>query len=432
MRKTAVFLILVTFCICLSGCYDAKEVDDLAYVIALGLDKGKTNSLRITFQIAVPKNLGSGGSDSQQSSGQGGGNNSYDLITIEAPAINPSFDMLNAFISRDLILSHTKAVVISEELAKEGILPYVREMIRNREFRRKLNFLVSRTSAEEYLKSVKPKLEINPAKYYDLNDASGNYTGTIPSSTLLKMYERMLCTGRQPAAILASVNRYGTDKPFDTKQSTFKNKNRDIPFEGDFFAGDIPKNSELGAEIMGTAVFDGSRLVGELDGETTYYYLLGSSEYIRAVWTFKDPLHKNEEVAITISKNRKTNVKVKIVNQIPIINVSLNLEGDILAIHSGQDYENPQRIKILESYITEYIKNRFTQTFNILAKKYKSDIFGFGRNARLLFTTLKDWEEFNWKRKFSDARLNLKINFHIRRAGLILKSDPPVSSQGKE
>lgn len=431
MKKIIIFLTLIIFCTSLSGCYDAREVDELAYVLAIGLDKGKTNFLRITFQIAIPKNMG-GGSEGQKSSGENGKNNSFDIITIEAPGINPSFDMLNAFVSRDLILSHTKSVIISEELAREGVMPYVREMIRNREFRRKMNFVISRTSAEEYLKNVNPTLEINPAKYYDLNSSAGSYTGISPSLTLLKMYERMMSTDRQPAALLASVNKFGTDKPIDTSQSTFKDKNRNIPFEADFYAGDIPKNSQIHAEIMGTAVFDGSKFVGELDGESTYYYLIGCNEFNRAVWTFKDPLHDNEKIALTVLISRRTKTKVNIVNEIPIINVSIGLEGDLISITSGENYENPEKMKKLEDYIKQYVKNHFTDTFNILSRKYKSDIYGFGKNARILFPTWKSWEEFNWKEKFSEAQLNVKVDFHIRRAGLILKSNPAVSSQGKE
>lgn len=428
MKKVIILLILITFCVSLTACYDAREVDDLAYVIAIGLDKGKNSSLKITFQIAIPKNLGGGGDGSQGGGSQGGKSSAFENITIEAPAINPSFDMVNAFVGRDLLLSHTKAVIVSEELAKEGILHLVREMIRNREFRRKMTFVVSRTTAEEYIRSINPALEINPAKYYDLHYNSGRYTGTSPYLTLLNMYNRMMSADRQPAAILASVNKSG----LESNKSTAENKNRNTPFEADFYSGDIPKKSSLPAEIMGTAVFDGSKFVGELDGESTYHYLLGCNEYGRAVWTFNDPLHSNQKINLTVIKNRDTQVRVKILNGIPNINVSIDLEGDIISIHSGENYEDPEKLKVLENYVNQHIKNGFINTFNILSKKYKSDIYGFGRSAKVLFPTWKSWENFNWEKRFSQSNMNVKVNFHIRRGGLIIKSHPAVSSEGKE
>ena len=51
------FLIICTFS--LTGCYNKKELDNLAYVIALGADVGSGDELNITYQIAVPLKISS-------------------------------------------------------------------------------------------------------------------------------------------------------------------------------------------------------------------------------------------------------------------------------------------------------------------------------------------------------------------------------------
>jgi len=59
-RIFAFILIVILQCIILTGCFDKREPDDMAYPIALGFDKGSTNELRMTMQIAVPTNIAGG------------------------------------------------------------------------------------------------------------------------------------------------------------------------------------------------------------------------------------------------------------------------------------------------------------------------------------------------------------------------------------
>lgn len=62
MKLLKIFIIcLLPFLI--TGCYDRKELDDLAYAIALGIDKGEEENLNITYQIAIPLKIS--GTDSK-------------------------------------------------------------------------------------------------------------------------------------------------------------------------------------------------------------------------------------------------------------------------------------------------------------------------------------------------------------------------------
>lgn len=54
--KLKTLLILVMLIVCaftLSGCYNSEGLEALAYVVALGIDKGENNKLRLTLQIAT-------------------------------------------------------------------------------------------------------------------------------------------------------------------------------------------------------------------------------------------------------------------------------------------------------------------------------------------------------------------------------------------
>jgi hypothetical protein len=51
MRRLAVLLMLALIAAALSGCYDARELDDISRVIAIGIDRGVSDAWRVTVQV---------------------------------------------------------------------------------------------------------------------------------------------------------------------------------------------------------------------------------------------------------------------------------------------------------------------------------------------------------------------------------------------
>lgn len=291
MKKYKVLIVVMFIllqCTMLTGCYDKRELDDMAYPVALGFDKGKANELRMTLQLAVPISIGGG----SEGGGGGEGDKSVSVVTVDTPTIFSGLNMLNTFVSKQINLSHVKVIVFSDELAKEGISRYMHAMIRNREFRPNAHVIVSRGSAEKFINAVKPKLETNPAKYYEQLLNAYRYTGFTTDSQLADFYHNSESIDIQPVAVLAGINKFKYSDDFDISGSTYKEKGRDIPLEGDFKAGDLPKTGDLKIEIMGLAVFDGAKMVGEIDGEDTTYHLMLMNKFNSSSITIPDPLEK--------------------------------------------------------------------------------------------------------------------------------------------
>ena len=69
VRKVFVIIILVILLILsTSSYYGIKGIDNLAYVVAIGLDVGDTEKLKLSLQISVPNNGGGDSGSSSQSS----------------------------------------------------------------------------------------------------------------------------------------------------------------------------------------------------------------------------------------------------------------------------------------------------------------------------------------------------------------------------
>ncbi len=55
IRHFIVLLLLPLMLFSLTGCYDARGVETLSYAVAIGIDKGNSNLLRLSLQFASPR-----------------------------------------------------------------------------------------------------------------------------------------------------------------------------------------------------------------------------------------------------------------------------------------------------------------------------------------------------------------------------------------
>lgn len=239
-KRTLIVLISFIMCLSMTGCFDKREVDDLVNPIAIGFDKGQGRSIKMTLQIAIPTKVAGGG----EGGGGGGGKESVSYTTVEAPSIYSGLNMINSYVSKQLNMSQIKVLVFSEELAREGVEKYINALMRGREFRPNSYVLVARGSgnaAERYLRAVEPELESNPAKYYEMVLSAYSYTGFSANTSLMNFYKNMVNEASQPLAVLADISKFEKSDDINTDNSTYREKGRDLPLEGDFKAGDMPK-----------------------------------------------------------------------------------------------------------------------------------------------------------------------------------------------
>lgn len=197
LKKFFVLLIILTISLfSLSGCYDIKNIDDLAYVIALGIDVGSKNDLKLTFQIAKPTKSGAESSESS------GGDSGFIINTVECSSIDSGFNLINSFASKEINLSHCRIIVISEELAEKDISEYIYTLMNKVQIRPSTNVIVSKCSAEYYLRQSKPSLDKIAAKYYDITNTAKEYTGYTDDVTLNQFFSSLRDNRSEPYAIL--------------------------------------------------------------------------------------------------------------------------------------------------------------------------------------------------------------------------------------
>ena len=184
-----------------TGCSSSRGIEDKAYAIALGIDTSDTHDVKISIQFAVLNSSES----SSSSSGSSSSDNST-ILSVDCSSIDSGISLINSYISKQVNLSHCKAVIISEEYSSSGISDVIYTLMNNIELRPDCSIIISKCDAYDFLENSKPVFESNPAEYFEQNFNSSEYTGYLNNVTLADFYYNILNTSSNASAILAGIN----------------------------------------------------------------------------------------------------------------------------------------------------------------------------------------------------------------------------------
>lgn len=411
MAKKIIVLVIALLPMFLTACYDREEIDNITYIIALGIDKGKKENLRLTMQYFTINEKSEGNV----------GNEETTSICIEASSIINAVNMVNNSIDRKLSFSHTKLIVISEELARTGNLKTILKPIENsREFRPNIYMAVSKQSAEKYLKTIEKLKKSNIARYYRLMFSSYEYSGYYMASPKDDFYYKLCDNDVGAYAPYIAVNELEKDEDIEKLIDAKEGSKKDVVRNGDFLAGDIPeKGKETKVQIMGIAVFNKDKMVGVMEGEEVTHFLMVIDEFKRSIYTIKDPIKKNNNINISLHKNNNPNIHVSFKDGKPKIRVDISLSGEYVYFESDVNYNNREKNAILVNYIQTAMATRTKELLNKTAREYKSDICLFAKQARKKYLTWQEWEKYNWRKKYEDAEFDVNVDVKIKMRGMI-------------
>ena len=180
--RIIITIIVVVLTTLLTGC-TGKEPNEIAYVVALGIDSTDDDNYKITIQYANTTQISGGASES----GGKAGSEIVDNVTIEAPNIYAGVGLANNIVSKSFSMSHAKLIVFSKEMAEKGVKDMIETLVRSEEIRPDVFIAVANTTANDYLTSVNPEMEVNPAQYYQLIYQKNQLVG-IPDGQLREFF----------------------------------------------------------------------------------------------------------------------------------------------------------------------------------------------------------------------------------------------------
>ena len=407
-KYIAFALIIFVLTIFISKEIRITTIDDYAYVVAIGIDAGEENVLKVSFQIA---------STSENSSDSGGADSAATstVSTVEASSIDNALTLVNTYTSKELSLAHCKIIVISEEIANGGISDYLYTLINKMEISPKCNIIISKVDCDNFLKQASSNLEKNSTRYYEIIETTANYTGYTETITLSDFFSKMEDTFAQPYSILGSVN---TDDKTNEDASTFSNSET----EKNVKAGESNIKSKNKVEIAGIAVFNADTMVGELNAIETICHLILSNKLENCKITIPSPFDNSEKIDLSLTQKKNTKFDIKILNGSPYIKANVKVNARILTMNKDSDYLNSDNLKEIEEYANSYLESQILNYFYKTSKEFNSDILGLGKYVVSDFTTWNDWIEFDWLNNYENSFFDVNVDTNVKSGYLLLET----------
>lgn len=378
----------------LTSCYDKEEIDSITYVIALGLDEGESDKLKITMQYFT-MNEKSGGESANEETAS---------ITLEASSIMEGINLINNSVDKKLSFSHTKLIVMSEKLAKKGNLIGILKPLQNsKEFRPNVYVAVSKGEANKYLKAIEQLKKSNIARYYKSIFSSYEYSGYYFISPKDDFYYKMC--DKFVGAVVPYVA---------------VNESKDNDKSGKLLAGEMKEEGrESKVQIMGVVVFNKDKMVSVLTGEEAMHFLMTIGEFKRAIYTVEDPLSKDDMISVSLKLYSRPKIKVVTKEGGPYVYIDIKLNGEYLYFESDVNYNDKGKNAVLVNHIEKKIEAKTKKLLEKTAREFESDICLFAKNARKNFWTWQEWEKYDWSKKYRDAKFNIKVDMNIKMTGMI-------------
>jgi len=397
LLKITVYLTAVTLLMTVaSGCWSRKEIEDLAFVVAVGVDMSPSGNIQITAQFAKPEAMGS-------AEGQKSDEKPFWVATSEGNTMFEALRNLSYLSPKRPYLPHNNFYLFGEEVFREsGLKPFLDLINRNPEPRLTAHIgVVKGATAKDLIQAEFEGMPMSSRALQGIMNHLTNAWGTIPETTIREFMDRMESEGIEPIAMGAKL----------------------IPFESDFeIEGEVSREQvKATATLGGTAVFKGDYLVGWLDSFETrgLNWILGKVN--DTVVEFPQPAAEGKIASAEILRS-SGKFKVEVEDDRVRARIEVNTVGNLGGVQEPVDFiEEPELWTQFERGVETAIEDEIARTIATL-QRLGADAVGFGQY--IFRRKPKEWAKLRdrWDEIFPTIEVSINVTTHLRGTGVILKS----------
>ncbi|QDS35290.1 Ger(x)C family spore germination protein [Brevibacillus brevis] len=373
MGKSFRYFALLIFCtILLTGCWDRRELEERASVLAIAIDQDEKDEklYKMTVQIPIPIKIAG-------SSGKGGGSgaDAVKIMSVTGRTVTDASNNLQMRLNQRLFLGHTRVLALSEEIARKGIQDIMDSFRREPQIRRLLWPIVVKGKASTLLE-IKPRIE------------------PIPVVFLMGLIENGMKLGRIP----------------DQTLGDYFNQTSNLTMEPFLNYVEASKDE---VSWKGVAVFRGHKMMGILDHLQTWALIQLRNEKPGGDIVIALPKTKNGYV---VFRPHFAHKKVTIHDDFSAT-FHCELQGDIVELTEDLHISPEQFVTQMQTLIKKEMEKRSKKLLQQLQKQYNSDILKLGLALRARH--YQDyWKTHDWKEDFRDFPVRVTYTIKLRRLGM--------------
>lgn len=390
-KSTMVVLALLPL-LAVAGCWNSREIDKLAIVTAMAIDRADSGDFELAFQVVMP--------EGQPHAGGSGTEMPFTVYGIKSRTLFEGIRKASKQVPRQLFFSHVQVVVLGEKLAMAGIKEVFDFFERSHEVRLTSMLLVARGVAPDKLISTLVPLERLQASAVL---GEGKLSSKLWSETTVveidDVVRKLINTGVEPT--IGGLKLIGKDKAALEKQSLEQSR---PPYH---------------LEVSDIAMFKDDKLAGWFEGDAARGLLFVLNRIRSSIMNLScDGIP--EGVALEIIKS-KTKNEIALKDGQLRVDVTVNAEGNIGEVKCGFPLDNLEALRGLEREWADMVK-RDIQLAVHKAQQKAADVFGFGMMVQQSHPRLWKDMERQWDTIFANAEVNVTFHGIIRRTGMRGKS----------
>lgn len=368
-------------CCCLSGCWDRREVNDVAIVSGMAVDKAG-DKIRLAIQFPLAGQLGGPG-------GGGGGTSggkSWYVDSAIGTTLKEASDHLQRSLSRQQYYAHRRVIILGEALARDGIASYLDIAFRSSQNRLTSLLVLAKGSAVDVLNS----------------DAS---------------------LEQQPGEMIRELTVNSMKNPRTVKHVVEALLNDGVDVSTPYYIADKTSIGDKGEvkqriTLEGMAVFRDDKLVGLLKGEQAQGLLWAMNQVRRPSISVSPP---DSDALMTIQFTETSAVlKPEIAGDEIRMRIIIRAIGHVYENQSNYN-ANVDNMETLTRIVTEKLKSEVEKSVKI-TQGYGSDPCGFGdaifRKSPAAWRKIGD----NWRQIYSAMEVQVEPHLNLEHMGIILES----------
>jgi spore germination protein KC len=368
-NRTIPLIALIIICTCLlTSCWNYKEVEKLAIVSGVAVDKNGEDKVLVTVEIVSVQ----------------AGQKQSTLKPVYIQAVgNTFFDAARAMIAiqgKRLYWSHAKVVIVSEEIAKQGVTKVLDFINRDAEVREDMWVLLSRGKSAREIFDSKPILESLVSFEIDDTMRSQKSISRYPSVELYEFLDKIGST--------ETTTTIPTIKLIENMGMTV-------------------------SYITGAAIIKKDKLLGYLGETDTKSMLWVQNELKGGLYPVKDVGETKTNVSLEIFKS-KTQIKPEVRDGMPIIKIKISTDVNIGEIMGHEDFISEKGRELVEKDAEAQLKKDIEKLIEKAQKEYKSDFLGFGESIKRSMPSVWRSIEKEWNEIFTDIETSVEVDIRIR------------------
>lgn len=375
----------------LSGCWGRREVNDLAIVSMMGLNRTDEGDLEIFANVIIPARAGR---SRGQDSGSPGGDRAMIMLRGTGRTVLEAAKKMQMELPRRLFWAHVRVVLIGENLAEKGLVPAIDFLIRHREIRLTNYILVAKGDLAQVM-AAQTDLEPLPVEYF--REISRSRIGT--SITVGDWARDLAAPGAEPTMGVVELSQ---------------------PPPG------APPAQKAAPKLVGTALFRGDRLIGYVGEDIT-----------RGLLWLRAETHNGMMAVVTPGASGATSIewvrsrverRARLERGKVVIRIRTLVEGDVNEEQAMLDLSDPKAIALVEKEFSRGIKMRMEAALAHM-RKLKTDSAGLGEVIHRQLPSVWKRLKPNWQDQgLNQVKVVIEVDAKVRRTGL--SSEPTGLEKG--